>query len=346
MAPQSNKASNKLKSQTTRPASGKRKSTLAGATPSQRKTIKLGSPAKNPPLLIQVTVAAQFFQTISDEYADASEGYRTKLYEFAARCYKVGVGFKKRLDVFARFKENSFWDEARQKPKDDKVMRAVVTFAMKAKSKHLLSRVSKTATVLEWLADQGAKPGEVAKRLKDGGGIEKMYADLSPTRNGNGRVADDLEMLLPGLPDAEVEDSAPETEETSEGAESDDADWYAGAEDSDADQDLMDDPIGKQPAMPRAANNDPTITDIGGVASPPKHPSLRGVFDPDKHLLIEMGDCGVSIEEVLNMGAARIAVVIEPADDSGYRVVKAVSITKVLPIAGLRKKLSKDNAED
>jgi hypothetical protein len=97
----------------------------------RRKTTKLASPSNNPTLLLKVYGAAKYFEKISDEYAVATDGYRAKLYEFAERCYEVGVGFKDRLDVFARFKENSFWDGARQKPKDDKVMKAVVMFAMK-----------------------------------------------------------------------------------------------------------------------------------------------------------------------------------------------------------------------
>lgn len=312
----------------------------------RRKTTKLASPSNNPTLLLKVYGAAKYFEKISDEYAVATDGYRAKLYEFAERCYEVGVGFKDRLDVFARFKENSFWDGARQKPKDDKVMKAVVMFAMKAMSKHHMSRVTKTASVLESLAKQGVKATEVANRLKEGGGIEKMYAALSPNRNNKARVPDDLEMLVPGLAEGDQEDGGAEDEETSEGTPAGDGDWPAVVKDSDLNADLLDDPIGKSPAMPRGATGGPTITDFGGIASPPKHQSLRAIFDPNKHLLIDMSTSGVSIEEALNMGELRIMAVVQPADDSGYRAVKADTVTKAALIAGLRKKLDNDEADD
>jgi len=287
--------------------------------------------------------AAQQFERISKEYAEASEGYRAKLYAFAARCYKVGQGFKTRLDVFARFKEDAFWNDARQKPKDDKVMKAVVTFAMKAKSKHQMSRVSKTASVLESLAKQGVMANEVAKRLKDGGGIEKMYAALSPNRNNKARVPDDLEMLLPGL--AEDDDNDHGDDEYANGDDEaaswdednlfDEGDWTG------LDLDEVGAGTRRSPAMPRAASDLPMIVEFGGSASPPKLASSRAVFDPSKHLLIDMSDSGVSIKEALNMGELRIMAIVEPADDSDYRTVKAVSVTKAARIAGLRKKLKR-----
>ena len=46
------------------------------------------------------------------------------------------------------------------------------------------------------------------------------------------------------------------------------------------------------------------------------------------------------------MGELRIMAVVEPADDSDYRPVKAVSVNKAPLIAGLRKKLDNDEAGD
>jgi hypothetical protein len=329
-----------------RPVLRKGKSAPAAPTLVRKRTAKLASPSKNPPLLLQVYGAANFFAQISKGYVEATEGYRAQLYDFAARCYKIGVGFNRRLDVFQRFKNDEFWDGARQKPKDDKVMKAVVTFAMKAKSKHLLSRVSKTASVLETLAEQGVKPSDVAKRLRDGGGIEKMYAALSPNRNGNARVPDDLEMLDPRLAEDDGDDGGAEGEVTSGDKPPSDEDWSHATEDSDVNTDHPKDLIGEPPAMPRASKGEPVVTEFGGIASPPKPPSVRAIFDPSNHLLIDMSASGVSIEEALNMGELRIMAVVEPADDSDYRAVRAVSVTKAALIAGLRKKLDNDEAGD
>jgi hypothetical protein len=46
------------------------------------------------------------------------------------------------------------------------------------------------------------------------------------------------------------------------------------------------------------------------------------------------------------MGGLRIMAVVEPADDSDYRAVKAVSVNKAPLIAGLQKKLDNDEADD
>ena len=61
-------------------------------------------------------------------------------------------------------------------------------------------------------------------------------------------------------------------------------------------------------------------------------------------LWIDLSDSGVSLDEALNLGDLRIMAVVGPADDSDYRPVKAVSVTKAPLIAGLRKKLGNVSA--
>ena len=119
-------------------------------------------PAKKESLLSAVRRVAQHFEKLSEEYAEAAEGYRVQIYNLAENCFKIGLGFKNNLDEYARFKADPFWADVRQKPKDDKIMKAVLTFAMKAKSRQLLNRVSKTAAVLE-------SSGGTASRCRRGG---------------------------------------------------------------------------------------------------------------------------------------------------------------------------------
>ena len=326
MVQQTKKTRGKPKLRKARPVLQKGKSATAAPTPVGKKTTKLASPSKNPPLLLQVYGAANFFAQISKGYVEATEGYRAKLYVFAARCYKIGVGFKGRLDVFERFKKDKFWDDARQKPKDDKVMKAVVTFAMKAKSRHLLSRVSKTASVLETLAEQGVKPSDVAKRLKDGGGIEKMYAALSPNRNSNAHVPDDVEMLDPRLAEDDGDAGGAEGEVTSADTPPSDEDWFQATEGSDVNADHPKDLIGEPPAMPRASKGEPVVTEFEGQTAPRRTPQPSGPFNPERDLIVDFSEVLFSPKEALAMGRLIIFAEVRAPDETGWTPVIAISV--------------------
>ncbi len=301
---------------------GKRNSPRAGTSQRGSKPPKGTSTVRNLPLLLAVHAAAQFFEKLSEEYGEATEGYRAKLYEFAARCYKVGLGFRERLDQFARFKEDSFWADARQKPRDDKIMRAVLVFTMKARSAKLASSITKTARVLDSLAAQGIKPDEVAKRLKAGGGILKMYADLSPNRSDNGRVPDDLEMLNPGLAEDGEDVNGDDDEDSSADARRDPENPVEGHEDLKLDADNR---VRESPSMTRAASDSIKITDVGGEATPPQTPRSRTRFDPNKDLGIEVGE--TALAQVLSK-PQRIVIVADVGDkdETGWRPVKVMSL--------------------
>ena len=86
-------------------------------------------------------------------------------------------------------------------------MKAVLTFAMKAKSRQLQNRVSKTAAILESLAKQQVDANDVAERIKAGGGIEAMYRALSPNRNTAPCLLDDHEILNPALAEDDEEEN-------------------------------------------------------------------------------------------------------------------------------------------
>ena len=303
---------------------GMRKLSNKGASFGSKGITKAAPPAKNASLLNAAKAAAQSFQILLIDYAEAKEGYRTKLYDFAAHCYKVGLGFMNDLDQFDLFKADAFWADARQKPKNDKIMKAVVTFAMNAKSMRLPSRVSKTAKVLESLAEQKINVNVVATHLKDGGGIEKMYAALSPNRNENTRVRDDVEMLDPNV----AEDDEGGRDEDAEGAKESDPDWD----------------FDKPTAAAHATDGDIKITDVGGTASPPTSPSLR--FDPSKHLLVDLSSTDVTPDAALDMETLCIMAIVGPADELGWRSVKAKSVRPAARISGLRKKPSVDESPD
>jgi hypothetical protein len=180
---------------TRKPSAGRKsastKSSIGG------KTHKKLPSATIPPWRTAVYGAVQALDTLCGDYEEAKEGYRAALYKFAERCYKVGRRFSECMDQYARFKEDPFWSNVMQKPKDDKIMRAVLVYATKSNAGAFGSLVTKIAKVLDELVVQNEPAGKIAELIKSEGGIEKMYAKLSPSLKTDPRIPDDLEMLDP-----------------------------------------------------------------------------------------------------------------------------------------------------
>ena len=113
-----------------------------------------------------------------------------------------------------------FWNDVRQKPKGDEVMKAVLTFAMKAKSKNLQNRVTKTAAVLESFDELELKAEHVVvAQLTTGGGIEKMYREISGKYKGGSALPDDLDLLKPAPPEDDDDQPGDADEEQAENSE-------------------------------------------------------------------------------------------------------------------------------
>jgi hypothetical protein len=339
------KLSMKMKPAMSRPVPGKRAPPRPAAADMRSKSAKAASsPPKKQSLLTAARDAARLYEELCEKYNEAAEGYRVQVYNFAARCYRIGLGFVKDIEEFKRFTADTFWVDVRQKPKDTKIMKAVLTFAMKAKSKQLLNRASKTAAVLESLAEQQIDADEVAERLKAGGGIEKLYRDLSPNRNINSRLPDDLELLSPSLAedDGDVDDdNGDEDVPPWDGHNPFDVD-----EELDPDADHAGDGARKSSTVTRAASDNITITDFGGAATPTPNPRSPPHFDPSKDLAIDLSDTNVSPQEVLEMKKIKIIAKVCPPDDRGWRAVKAVSVHRLLLIPNSRRPRSGDGEKN
>lgn len=297
-------------------------------------------------LISDVRSAALEFKTLSGDYLVATEGYRAQIYEFAARCYEIARGFSENFDQFERFMADPFWTDVRQKPKPGKIMKAVLTFAMDAKSRQLLNRACKTAAVLDSLAGQDIDPTDVAEHLKSGGGIEKMYRELSPDRSDDSRVADDLELLSPSVQgDDDVEDSCEDDDSSVDAFQ----DWEKSFEvddDANVDEDQPDRDVSNSSAMSRAASDVLRITDVGGPTKPPKTPSPRTRYNPEIHLLVDLSEIGMSPEVAMRLKALYIIAAVGLPDDEGFRPVYAKSVKKAGRISGLLKKSGSYRKED
>src|SRR5271163_1479784 len=77
-----------------------------------------------------------------------------------------------------RFWRQPFWKGVHKAPKRDEVMKAVMMVAMDTNSRpNLRKRAEKTGKVLQSFLKDKVEPDEVVERLKEGGGIEKMYRE-------------------------------------------------------------------------------------------------------------------------------------------------------------------------
>jgi hypothetical protein len=223
-----------------------------------------------------------------------------------------------------------FWNDVRQKPKGDEVMKAVLTFAMKAKSKNLRNRVTKTAAVLESFDQLEVKAEHfVVARLKAGGGIEKMYGEISGKYKGGSALPDDLDLLKPAPPEDDDQPGDADEEQAENSEEESDEGWgdspLSAKEASESDH-------RSERAPSRAVSDSITITDFGGQATPPTAPPLGKRFDPDKHLAVEM-DPSILAWVVGVQQRILIEAVVGPRDEWGWRSVKAENVGRAYPPA-------------
>jgi hypothetical protein len=292
--------------------------------------------------------AAEFFVKIAQEYEESADGYRRQLYQFAQRCYGVGLDFMDDLDEFHRFMFDEFWANVRQKPKDDQIMKAVLTFAMNADTPQKRTKVTKIAKVLDHCAEEPAMDvGEVANFIEENGGIEKIYTNLTDDQNKRKHGTDDLDLLK--LPSEEEEGEEAESEDETRGwleAEDEPVEpnvsagrttpknaWSGKGETASSET-----PPGESPA--------PKSRGIGGAASPPMPPSLRSRFDDTKHLLVDVSELGMTPEDAMDLEKLSILAVVGEPDEWDYKPIIAKSVKKAPLLSGLWKKGESDDNGD
>ena len=210
-------------------------------------------------------------------------------------------------------------------------MRSVLAYTMRTKERGrgaLQNRVYKYARVLEYFHRDDVISDEVPQRLKDGGGIDAIYAALCrdarpPEGRGSGSEEPLAELPLARTADGTTDGAADTPAVVAQGR------MAAGAIDGN-DCRLYDD--GRQPAdesqrksVPLAtAANDATNTLRGELQT--ARPSKRGRLnhiDLKTTLAIEMFE--FELEEVLHAKRVMIRAIMGPPDDRGWVPVQAVT---------------------
>ncbi len=132
--------------------------------PDPRKSFAASEPRD--PLVLARTLADRFSALSGD--LEGTGGILDRLYGFLQGNYLLGSFFKECPEEYQRFKDDEYWLDVRQKPND-----------MRSKDREALQNCAyKYARVLEHFHQKDFVSDEVPQRLKDGGGIDAIYATL------------------------------------------------------------------------------------------------------------------------------------------------------------------------
>lgn len=153
-------------------------------------------------------------RTLTQQFSDFMSGQerRARLCSYIQGAFLLGSFYKESRDDYIRFTEDDYWRGVRPRPKPDgrNVFRSVLALTMRTKEpdrKAWQNRIYKWAPVLEYFYRIDVISDEVPQRLKDGGGIDAIYAALCRSKRLAKRGYD-LEETIAALPLARTGDGA------------------------------------------------------------------------------------------------------------------------------------------
>ena len=282
---------------------------------------------KIPPWRMTITGAARAFDQLYADYEKSRKGHRARLYEIDQKCYAVARVFRTYPKQYARFKEDAFWQGKRQKPKDDKIVRAVLSYATKSHPELFETLISKIAKVLESLALDNVPPRQVIERIKEGGGIQKMYSALSHNPTDAKRIDDDVDLLTPDAQHGD-EDHENGVDDQDESGDGDSGHSHKG-QSSKPNASSAGRPSRQTAAMTDTISEGVKITDLGGIASPPSPTRRRVKFNWDTDVVVDVSSAGVTPVSVRTMKTVRIIGELQEPDIDDWWVIKAVRVEAI-----------------
>jgi hypothetical protein len=275
----------------------------------------------------EIRVLSNDYRNMSQVFSESSDGYRARLYTFLRKCYHAIKLFSESPQEYQRLKDDEFWDNSRQKPKDQFIAKWVLYYVMQAKSKVVRDRAGKCAKVLDSFLRQGMPVRLMDARLRALGGVDKIYAKLCAGAPRDELKFDDLELLKPATPDQERDESDGFEDEEAEASEDAARGPSAGGlingvanalvavdERTTADQGPRE-PVA---ALRTASERDDVIADENQKEGKRGHLNR---IDLKTTLAVEMTE--EELEEALAAKKVVICAFIEPPDERGWRRVVA-----------------------
>jgi hypothetical protein len=119
-----------------------------------------------------------FAKLVAEEYATLENGYHAKLRMFLCRACRAHDIYCESPDAFEELKQDPFWENSRQKPKDLTTSRWVLYFVMQATESKDRARATKYAAIIEGFKREGVKSNQLPDRIVELGGIEAAYRQI------------------------------------------------------------------------------------------------------------------------------------------------------------------------
>jgi hypothetical protein len=258
----------------------------------------------------------EFARALTQQFSALSADLQ--LYSYVQGIFLLGSFYKERPEDYRRFASDDYWRDVRQKPNGRNVMRSLLAFTMRTKERGreaLQNRVYKYARVLEYFHQNEVISDEIPQRLKDGGGIDAIYATLCRDARLPEELGDGSEETLAELPLARAGEGTTGTRAVA-------IQGSLAAGEIDGEGCVSYDEGQHKSVLLATASKDPTDTLSGDVkaAGTSQRGQLHGA--PRKVILqVEMFE--FELEEVLHAKRATICANVEPPNNRGWRPVLA-----------------------
>ena len=148
-------------------------------------------------------------------YLDSARERRERLYLYLQGAYFLGFFYRRCPEEYRRFSDLDVWRGVPQKPKRHNVMRMVLAFTMgvigPGRDTLRKNRIYKYAPVLEYFFRKEVLSDDVPQLLKEGGGVDAIYASICRDARSSERRGDGLGETAGELPLACTADGAPDT---------------------------------------------------------------------------------------------------------------------------------------
>jgi hypothetical protein len=270
----------------------------------------------------------QMASTLREDYSEIMKQYQTKgglrdrKYQNLQGNYLMFYKLKGDLAERERFEADPYWHGFHQPPKDRNLMLSVLTYNMQSKHDEPIQTLNyKYAKVLSSFYDGNVAPDNVAQRLKDGGGIYFIYAQLCKAEKLR-REEPLAQSKSDGL--GAADDEHPDADEDAELIVDEDAE-QAALEDGHVSDDAIvpgaNLPTGDQvasppPAMPRAANDQPDEVKREDRSITQSNQRLHHRIDEATELIVKFH--ALELEQIRASGGGEITIYVMPREEDGY----------------------------
>jgi hypothetical protein len=118
---------------------------------------------------------AGFAKMFADEYQAMELAHRAHLHAFLGRAYYTYRLFQQFPGAYEQLKQDPFWRNSLQKPKDLTSSKHVLLFVMRAETPDDRALASKFAKIVDGFARGGVRASQVPRRVNALGGVEAAY---------------------------------------------------------------------------------------------------------------------------------------------------------------------------